>query len=161
NYYADGKIKTKEQIASNGIDAEVQTFSEQGHLITEKRFRNTKLHGLSVSYYEGTKVPHIKETYTDGKLSGIRYTYYPSGKIKQEESVAFNLLVVPFKTYYENGNAETIYQYRSNRKHGLFTSFHENGKTKEQGNYVADKKHGSWKTYSTEGKLIKTTTYKA
>ena len=160
-YYPSGKVKMKEQVAANGIDATVQELGEDGLVKFEKRMRSVRPHGLTVVYFEGSKIPRLKETYENGKLSGVRQSFYPSGKIQKEETYKFNLLTGPVKTYYESGAVESITEYRSNRRQGPYISYHANGKVKEQGEFAADKKHKEWKLFDEGGGLVSATIFKA
>ena len=161
DYYPDGTVQVKEVVAANGVDALRQEFTPDATLATEKRFRNDKPHGAWVYYFPGSKTPKQKEVYADGKLHGLRMTYYPSGKPKSEEIFKFNMLAGPSKTWFENGNPETLTEFRNNRRHGAFSAWHDNNVLKEEGQFAADKKHGIWKQYDAGGKLINTTTYRA
>jgi antitoxin component YwqK of YwqJK toxin-antitoxin module len=152
-YYPNGEIKTKEIGTNNGNDLTQLSYDENRTLQTEKKFRNEKPHGTWTIYFPGSKVPRIKETYDEGNLTGIRYTYHENGKIAHEESYKFNLLAGPFTTYFENGQLESSGEYRNNRKHGLFTAYYPSGKIREQGEYVADRKHKEWKEFDEEGNL--------
>ena len=118
-YFPSGKIKMKEQVAANGIDASVEELDETGLVKSEKKLRNGAPHGLTIYYHEGKKIPKVKESYENGKLNGIRYTYYPSGKIQKEESFKFNLLTGPLKTYYESGALESTGEYQIEQATGL------------------------------------------
>ena len=148
-------------MAANGIDATLQEFDENGFVKSEKKLRTGRPHGQTVVYFDGTKTPRLKKTYENGKLSGVRQTFFPSGKIQKEETFKFNLLTGPIRTYYESGALESTAEYRSNRRQGPFTSYHPNGKIKEQGEYAADKKHKEWKVYDENGGLVSSTMFRA
>jgi antitoxin component YwqK of YwqJK toxin-antitoxin module len=130
-------------------------------LVSEKKFKNEKPEGTWTYYWEGSKTEKQKETYEGGKLNGRRIIYFKNGKPAREENLKFNILVGPFKTYYEAGGIESQGEYRSNRKHGLYTGFHPNGKMKEQGEFIADKKHKEWKEFDEQGNLKRTLIFKA
>jgi antitoxin component YwqK of YwqJK toxin-antitoxin module len=70
-------------------------------------------------------------------------------------------LAGPYKTYFENGQLQSVGEYRNSRKHGVFTFYHPNGKVREQGEYVADKKHREWKEFDEAGNVVKTLVYRA
>jgi antitoxin component YwqK of YwqJK toxin-antitoxin module len=148
-------------VAANGIESTVTEYTEAGALVSEKHLKNDKPHGLWTVYHPDGKTPQTKETYLDGKLNGIRYTYYPTGKVKKEEPIKFNLLAGSVKTYFEQGTLESTGEYRSNRRHGLFTTYFSNGQIREQGQYLGDKKQGPWKEFDEKGNLMRTLIFKA
>ncbi len=41
-YFASGKVKTKESVASNGIDTHEESFTEDGKTVYEKNFQETE-----------------------------------------------------------------------------------------------------------------------
>jgi antitoxin component YwqK of YwqJK toxin-antitoxin module len=160
-YYRNGKIKTKEIASANGIELTQFNYNENEALLSEKKFKNEKPHGLWITYFDGSKNIKIKETYENGKLNGIRYTYYANGTLAKEETLKFDLLAGPFKTYYENGALESMGIYKSNRKHGMYIRYHASGKVKEQGEFIADKKHKEWKEFNEQGNLERTLIFRA
>jgi antitoxin component YwqK of YwqJK toxin-antitoxin module len=160
DYFVSGKTKIKEQVSQN-FESELIEYTELGLTVSVKHFKNEKPHGLWSFYFEDGKTVQQKYSYMDGKLHGNRYAYYPSGKIKKEEILKFNLLAGPVKSYFENGKPEEVGEYRSNRKHGLFTTYFSTGQIREQGQYVGDKKQGEWKEYDEQGNLLRTTIFKA
>jgi antitoxin component YwqK of YwqJK toxin-antitoxin module len=161
DYFPSGKTRIREQVAANGIESAITEYTEAGALISEKHTRNGKPHGLWTIYHPDGRTPQIKATYLDGKLNGMRYSYYANGKIKKEEPLKFNLLAGPVKSYFEQGGLESSGEYRSNRRHGLFTTYFPNGKIHEQGQYLGDKKQGAWKEFNEQGNLLRTLIFKA
>jgi antitoxin component YwqK of YwqJK toxin-antitoxin module len=160
-YYPDGQVSMREVGTNNGTDLAQYTYTENQMLISEKKFRNEKPHGTWTLYFPGTRIPSLKETYENGKLSGMRYTYHPSGKIAKEETYKFDLLAGPLRTYYEDGQLESLGEYRNSRKHGLYTAYYPGGKIREQGEYIADKKHKTWTDYDEQGNVKDTLVYRA
>ena len=160
-YHPNGKIKTREQVTLNGIDSKEEGFSDTGTQLYEKNFRKLKPHGTWVYFFEDGKTTKLKENYENGKLQGIRTTFYPSGNKSLEESYQINLITGPVKNYYEDGKLLSVCEYKSSRQHGLYTSFYPNGQIKEQGEYVANRKHKEWKEFDEKGNVIKTYLFKA
>jgi antitoxin component YwqK of YwqJK toxin-antitoxin module len=160
-YHPNGVLARKEQFALNGIDWVVEEFTDSAKRISEKRYRNQQPHGQWTFYYPDGKTEKVKETYEAGKLHGVRYEYFSTGKLSREETWKFSLLNGPFKSYYPSGKVESEGEFRSHRKHGLFTAYYENGNIKEQGEYIADKKHKEWKEFDEQGNVVKTYVFKA
>src|SRR5690606_16872116 len=91
-YYPDGTVKVKEQVALNGQDRTIEEFNEKGARMAEKKFRNAVPNGTWTFYFEDGKTPRIKETYSNGKLTGERYEYFPGGTISKIAMYKFGLL---------------------------------------------------------------------
>jgi antitoxin component YwqK of YwqJK toxin-antitoxin module len=123
--------------------------------------RNSQPHGQWTTYFDDGKTPRAKETFDGGKRQGIRYTYYPSGAIKEEAPYRSNLLTGQVKTYYENGAIESTTEYRNNRRHGAYRSYYADGKIKEEGEYAAGRQHNEWHRYNEQGERSETTLYRA
>ena len=136
-------------------------FDDAGKTIYEKHYRKLRPHGIWKFYASDGKSPVLKETYVNGKLQGLRTSYFPDGEIKTEETYMYNLINGPVKNYSENGKIESVMEYRSSRPHGLFTSYHANGKVKEEGEYVAGKKHKEWVEYDEKGAQVKVYVFNA
>ena len=160
-YHPNGKIKSKEVVSINGVDITAEAFRIDGTALHEKHYRKLKSHGTWLFFDTDGKSLTIKETYLNGKLHGLRTTYYPNGKRKTEEDYQYNLIQGTVKNFTEDGKTESVTEFRASRPHGLFTSYYPNGQVKEQGEYVAGKKHKEWKEFDENGKLTRTYVFKA
>ena len=160
-YHPNGQIKSKEQVALNGIDVTEEGYDDTGKAVYEKHFRQLKPRGIWIFYGADGKTLKLKETYENGKLHGLRTQYFPNGEKQTEEMYQYNLITGPVKNFYDTGKPESVAEYRANRPHGLFISYYPNGKLKEEGEYVAGKKHKEWKEYDEQGNLMKTYVFKA
>jgi antitoxin component YwqK of YwqJK toxin-antitoxin module len=56
-------------------------------------------------------------------------------------------------TFYENGNIETLGNYRLGIKHGLWVSYNSDGKVLSQAYYTDGRKDGAWKVWDANGTL--------
>ncbi|HRW98357.1 MAG TPA: toxin-antitoxin system YwqK family antitoxin, partial [Cyclobacteriaceae bacterium] len=161
SYFPNGVEHIKEQVSLNGVSTTIDEFNEEGHRVSTKEFKKEKPDGTWTYYAEDGKTIKLKETYENGKLHGLRTTYYPSGKKALEEMYQFNLITGPVKSYYETGKVQWECDYRASRQHGQYTSYYPNGQIKEQGEYVANKKHKEWKEYDEQGNVTKILNFKA
>ncbi len=118
DYFHNGKIKTREQLALNGIDSEVDEYDSAGRKIFEKNFREGRPHGFWYFYGADGKTLSLKETYKDGQLNGLRTSYHPNGEKKVEETWKYNLIMGPVKNFYENGKLLSNCEFRASRMHG-------------------------------------------
>ena len=64
-----------------------------------------------------------------------------------------------YKTYYDNGNIETVVNYKNDKLNGESKSYYENGQIKGEINYKGGKKDGISKSYSENGQLISVETF--
>jgi antitoxin component YwqK of YwqJK toxin-antitoxin module len=160
-YHANGAVSVKETVAFNGVDTREEAYTPEGKQLSEKTYHKLRPQGTWVFYGEDGKTPRLKETYENGKLHGLRITYYPSGKKQVEEPYQFNMIAGKVINYYEDGGIQSEAEYRSSRMHGLYTSYHPNGKIREQGEYVANRKHKEWREFDQNGQLTKTYVFNA
>ena len=78
------------RFSSEGNVASVQYFTIKGKLVSEGEMEGKNRVGEWVYYQEKSKDVMTREQYTNGKLDGVKTTYYPNGE-KTEE------------THYKNG----------------------------------------------------------
>lgn len=163
DYYTSGKLLHKGFYVDGQLRA-YKNYWENGQV--ERIFRMEDYKHCEIFIY-----------YPDGKLkSEVHYynhvpnkqiDYYRNGNVDlYEESHGDNDYLIKRNTFFENGNAEVIFELTDKKKKiYMHKEFSESGRIKEEGNlkYSADKldyvKDGEWKTYDETGKVIKTEKY--
>lgn len=135
SYYRDGKLSSKVEFNEVGLPHGLALeFSKAGILISEKR-------------------------YEDGRLQGISKLYYPSGKIMTEwiykddkrEGLAIG--------YFENGNLKDKGYYKNDKLDGVVLKYRKNGILKSKMNFKRDLLDGIAKTFDMKGILEYEYTY--
>jgi antitoxin component YwqK of YwqJK toxin-antitoxin module len=146
-FYIDGKLKV------------YKNFWESGKVERNFRFIDFTKSQMTVYYKDGQMRSDI--IYKEGAaLKTIEY--YPNGKLDFDEEYDKNMeYLLGRKSYYENGNPQSILELKNPKKKQYYqTDYFENGKVKEEGPILLIpgtddyRKDGSWKVYDESGKLV-------
>lgn len=129
-------------------------------------------------------VPEAVIPFTDGKIHGIRRTYWENGNLKEELTFVYGTMEGTVKTYYQNGNMKFKGQNKNDYPHGNWIAFYEtsekkieysfingveqdsiinyykDGTIKSKGYFVDGLKEGEWLYYDEEGNLVGSRTFK-
>ena len=74
---------------------------------------------------------NIEIPYLSGKVNGITYAYYPSGRVYSKSSTVFGELVGTFSMFYENGKVKEMKRYFKDKQIGKAMCFDASGKSGE------------------------------
>jgi antitoxin component YwqK of YwqJK toxin-antitoxin module len=96
----------------------------------------------------------------EGILDGVTKRYYPSGKLKGEETYKNNAKEGIYKEYYESGKLRRETNYKDGKLDGIVKEYYENGKVMVEGISKNDALEGIYKEYYESGKLRRETNYK-
>jgi len=97
--------------------------------------KNKPITGVLKRYYYvwgGKAGIRFEENYQNGKLDGLRKTYYGNGNLEAEENYKNGKLDGLRKTYYSNGNLDSESNYKAGKKEGPVKTYYENGNLKEE-----------------------------
>lgn len=157
-YYPSNKIKTIIVHDEDSDRAEAYFYHENKELLAFGIYRNQKKDSVW-THYRPTGDLTFKETYKDGKLHGLKTTYYGPEATPGDE------VLVLKKTMFANGRAHgEVIEYfpdgtvkmRGKYNQGAFDGqvkrYHPNGKIMMLERWKNRKKHGWWITYDTAGK---------
>jgi antitoxin component YwqK of YwqJK toxin-antitoxin module len=142
----------------NDRTAHVQFLTVKGKLVSEGKMVGKDRIGEWIYYHESSDNVMTREFYKNGKLEGLKVTYYENDQITEE-------------TEYKNGvknGIDNFYSpvgvqikkllYKNGVLHGPAYYFDSNGSIILEGNYKDGKKDGVWKHYE-DGALIKEETF--
>ena len=103
-YYDDGKGNLeREYFKVNGKkELGEKVFFKSGKIMAEHTYKNGKLNGTSIVYYESGE-KRMEANWEDG-MNGKRLEFYLDGTLKSEKNYKNTLLNGPFKEYDEKGN---------------------------------------------------------
>ena len=136
---------------TNNNLAQVKFFASNGTVISEGKM-NGRLHiGPWVYYHKNSKVIMTEEFYNnEGKLNGVRTTYYKNSKIAGEVSYDNGLKNGISKSFSQSGILINKINYRAGEMDGIAEFYNEGGQLLRKGNYLNGLKHGSWFEYENQ-----------
>jgi len=138
--------------------ADVKYYTKKGKLVSEGRMEGKDRIGEWVYYHEKSNTVMTREVYVNGKLEGVKSTYYPNGKLTEELTYESGSREGPNNYFSPDGVLLKKLQYINDQLHGPAEYFDANGNLTIKGQYVDGKKHGLWKYYKF-GKLVLEETY--
>ena len=119
-----------------------------------------KLKYSSIYHIMDNTVGFIRNYYDDGSLweeyyqSGVRQVKIEDGDIEYEpikEGIC--------KSYYENGQIESICNFVDGKEEGEMVEYYENGTICRRYNYVHGVLNGKWEWFFDNGKILKVSNY--
>lgn len=101
----------------NGVlEGKVQTFSEDGHLLTVCHYKNSAKHGEELEYYPPNPFnpkarPMLSIYWSEGKIHGAVKTWYENGVLESQREIAKNLKTGLSTAWYRDGSLMLIEEY--------------------------------------------------
>jgi len=136
----------KEFIGKSG-EAKVTYFTKKGKLVSEGRMNGKNRIGKWLYYHEKSKTILTQETYTNGKLDGIKKTFYPNGTLTEEITYVKGSKEGANHYYSPDGVLLKKLQYINDLLQGPAEYYDSNGSVTIKGQYLKGKKNGLWKYY--------------
>ncbi len=138
--------------------ANVKYFTIKGKLVSEGQMKGKDRIGEWLYYHEKNNKVMSREMYVDGKLDGIKTTYYGNDAITETIMYKNGLMNGPNNHYsYDNVLLKEL-NYVNDKLHGLAVYYDVRGQKLLEGQYKNGRKYGVWKTYK-DGKLEKEETF--
>lgn len=156
-YAPSGNIYKKYYIDQDSLlSGPYFTYYEDGRSLFERAsYKNGKLSGKRVLYYPSGQ-PEIIESYIDDILIDTLYVFYESGSIKRKAPYTNGVLTGVLLVFYENGQLKEEVTFEENRENGKFVEYHENGQIKWTGQYLnGENEFGLLTEYNDRGEAIK------
>ena len=131
--------------------AQVKFFASNGRDISEGQM-NGKLHvGPWIYYHKNSKVIMTQEFYNnEGKLNGMRTTYYKNSKIAAEVSFVNGFKQGISKSFSQSGILINKINYEAGEMDGIAEFYDKEGQLIKKGTYLNGLKHGSWFEYENQ-----------
>jgi antitoxin component YwqK of YwqJK toxin-antitoxin module len=142
-YYENGKIKRQGMFNANLYNGSWVYYYENGNIKAEGKFINGN----------GQDVSEISGIPKNGR-DGLWVFKYETGQKDQESIYKSGKINGEFKSFFKNGNIETIDTRVNDIANGVYRKYFENGKLKEEGNFNNNKVHGIVKKYNESGNLL-------
>lgn len=110
-------------------------------ILAKQHYKNDVRHGLSQSFYLGTRVSFTGE-YFNGRKNGVFIDYYPNGQKSDEATYVHGQLTGTVTDYRWNGNVASTLNYIDGILTGEATYNHPDGSLHYKMNFVDDEAHG-------------------
>ncbi|MFK5982298.1 MAG: hypothetical protein QM499_05230 [Flavobacteriaceae bacterium] len=134
--------------------AEVKYYTKKGKVISEGKMNGKNRIGEWLYYHQKSNGIMTKEFYKNGKLDGVKTTYYLNNKVAEELTYVNGIKEGANIYYSTTGTVLKKLLYKNDELHGPATYYDALGNIVLEGNYKNGKKHGIWKTYK-NGKFVK------
>ncbi len=144
-------IKT---FSENDNTAHVKYLTKKGKLVSEGDMEGKNRKGEWAYYHEKANSIMTREQYVDGKLHGLKITYYLNKNIAEELTFKEGIKEGLNNYYSPEGVLLKKLFYKNDQLEGQAYSYDADGNVVIEGEYKKGKKDGLWKYYK-EGKLIK------
>ncbi len=114
------------------IEGPLKVFYPSGKLKGEVNYKNGKLHGRAVKYYEDGTTIKSELHYEQGKLHGLQKRYYKTGALYKTENFNMGVRDGEVKKYRRNGRLMTETLYRNGYPGIYLKEYLTNGKLKKK-----------------------------
>jgi len=138
--------------------AEVQYYTIKGKLVSEGNMIDKKRVGDWVYYHKKSKEIMTKEIYKDGRIDGLKVTFYLNNQIAEELNYKNGLKEGVNNYYSPEGVLLKKLFYKNDQLQGYAYYYDAKGDVVLEGNYKNNKKNGVWKTFKNK-KLLKEDIY--
>lgn len=137
------------------IDGTITERDEDGNIISAIKVKKGLPHGKFREYYPPYDKHILKNEgkYKNGFLNGKKKSYFENGEIESVVIYSGGVLDGAYKEYYINGKLKTKGKYKKGKKNGQWTYYYQSGKKELQGKYKNDKKIKVWKFYDNNGNV--------
>ena len=136
-----------------------KTYDDEGHLLLDGYFMNSKLHGDNTAYFSNGAIRH-KFQYKEGSKVGNNLTYFASGKVQLREQVAMNGIDMKTEEWSEDEKRISEKSFRNQVPEGNWKFYAADGKTlKLKEDYEKGLLHGTRIIYYANGEKQVEETY--
>ena len=157
--FPNGKVEAKMSFKDGKLHGRTVSYYQNGNMKSDENFVNGIADGVSKSFYENGKVEY-ETTYKNNKRDGLEKSYSSTGQLQTEMTYKNGKLEGLSKIYGKNGKLEGEAYFKDGQPEGITKDYYPNGIVKSEGNYLLGAKHGASKIYYESGKLQSEATFK-
>lgn len=137
-WHDNGQLAKTVNFKKGAPDGTWEVFRADGTLQSKKGYKAGKRDGAWVVYHEDGKTPKVEQNFADGQLSGVRKTFFASGKPRQEATFANGALEGTMTEWDESGRKLAEATFTAGKLNGKLTRWAADGSVSEQ-NYKDNK----------------------
>jgi len=128
-------------------------YWENGNIKSEIKYKNGKIHGLAIWYYEEGK-KYYEANYVDEKLEGSLTKWYLNGLIQSREHYANDMLNGKSVFFNIRGRKTEEVTFVNDTMQGDYRAWYEDRKMRMEGQYKDGMMTGKWFYWDQMGNLI-------
>ena len=141
------------EFKANSAISDVKYYTSKGKLVSEGKMDGKERIGEWLYYHKKSSKVMTSEFYKNGKLNGLKKTFYLNDVITEETTYVNGMKEGPNNYYSPEGILLKKLQYRNDVLVGPALYYDSGGNISIKGNYKKGKKHGLWKYYK-NGKVF-------
>lgn len=156
-FYPSTKVKAVVKHDANSTRSSAYLYHENTLLMAFGIYRNQLKDSVWTHFGPSGRIS-FKETYKNGKLNGMKVTYYvpeelsdKSQRVARTEMYVNDVKEGEVKEYFENGTLKMEGNYVKGKPNGVITTYHPNGKPMIKERYKYGNRHGWSFGYSESG----------
>ena len=127
-------------------------YDSTQYLAWEMNFLLGEKHGRQIYFTKSGDTTRL-ETYANGRLNGVKKTYYPESKIQRETTYANGVLDGPFKIYNLDAVVIEELNYKQGKKDGECKYYYDDGKPLKNESWNVGVKNGAFKMFFYDGSI--------
>jgi antitoxin component YwqK of YwqJK toxin-antitoxin module len=157
-YYKSGNVESKMTFVDGTKKAYAKLYHEStGRLMAKGKYVNQQKDSLWL-YFDNKGQLKSQEWYKNGKLNGQRVVYYEpvngQYRVARYEYYKDGMLNGDFKEYYKNTKLKAQGKYVNGFLDGNVIYYHQNGRIQKVEKYAHNVKHGWWVFYDDKGQQV-------
>lgn len=156
-YYETGEVEAVVNFMDDGVSAYSQMYHESGYMMARGKYIN-QLKDSTWIYFDDRGIVSYQEDYKNGKLDGLKIIYYEPSDGKYLVARYYNyregLLHGEFKTYHPNTQLASEGTYDNGNLNGDVKYYYPNGNLMRLERWKYAVKHGYWIFYGEDGKQV-------
>ncbi|MHC1774246.1 MAG: toxin-antitoxin system YwqK family antitoxin [Lentimicrobium sp.] len=142
-------------VVSRGVSGPKSYNYESGSLMSEGTLKNSKEHGVWISYYESGK-KMVEGAYDMGKETGVWKWYDENGNIVKKGNYLNGIEHGEWIDYFPGGAVRDSGGYHHSRVHGYWIYRYESGAVLQVANFKQNMRDGQWNAFYENGQMMST-----
>ena len=153
-YHDNGNLQMTAQFVDGKRTGTTTYYNRFGAETETVNYKEGEMDGVYLSYHAlGKDFKEYKMNYSNGKINGNLYEYYPDGKKQYEINFVDGIKQGKGVIYYHSGQIDIEKNYVDDELEGPYKEYHYNGQLFKEGNCTAGYNEGIWKTFYSNGNI--------
>jgi len=140
-YFEDGALMIEESYFQSRPHGLFRVYNRNGDLILVRRYISGKLFGESQNFYPNGEMK-MQAGYLDNKFHGPAQMYYEGGQLFREANYINGTLQGELKEYFPDGTLKSLFRYSDHKLNGIFEEHDKTGLLRWKRNYADGERDG-------------------